>query len=753
MVHSPQEFPITNLREFHDAPLEILPAAVPGNFELDLLAANKIPDPFVGMNMKDLYNLETHHVWYAKVFDVDIVENYSPFLTFDGSDCFARYYLNGHLLGTSDNALVEHEFAAAQFLQNGRNELVVHFRPALIEAKKYFYPAHLEAFQVNYESLHVRKAPHSYGWDIMPRALSAGLWRDVALQWKPIEGLEEIYLETLESTFSAALLRLFFRGHFQDYAANYEIEINGQGTQSSFFRKERVFFEAGQIIISVDDPQLWWPRGRGEAHLYDVTVRLLKNGQEIDCVLLKHGIRSVRLERTSIINENGEGEFCFYINDQKTFILGNNHVPLDAYHSRDLSHTQKYFSMLDELGCNMLRCWGGNVYESNLFYDLCDEKGILVWQDFSMACASYPRSAEFQHKITEEVTKVVRRLRQHPCIALWAGDNECDCSGFRKRRQNDDPNLNLLTREVLPRVLSQHDPGREYLPSSPYIDQVASTKTLSDLAEQHPWGPRDYFKSDYYQNIRCHFASEMGYHGCPHPDSVKKFITPENWWPPENKEWMLHASSPYPGYDLYDYRVALMKKQIHYFFGYSPETLEEFALMSQIVQAEAKKYFIEFFRTGKWRRTGIIWWNLRDGWPQFSDAVVDYYFKKKLAYSFIKRAQQPLLLTFREPQNDQIQLVACNDTQQDITLHYNIKDISANTAVIDNMKDCAKNDATTVLATLNCDVNQQKIYCIEWESNLGASKNHYLCGSPFFDFGNYVSCYNQVYEDNPLIMM
>lgn len=731
MFHSEQELLITSWEEFQAAPAQRLPATVPGNFELDLFAAEEIADPFVGMTMKELYALETHHVWYAHEFEVELKEQKTPFLKFEGSDCFARYYLNGQLLGESENALVEHEFPVGHLLKTGRNELIVHFRPAYLEAKKYDYPAGLEAFSTNYEGLHVRKAPHSYGWDIMPRALSAGLWRDVSLVWKPAERLEELYLETLGISEERAQLRLFFRGHFDSCTAEYELDIGGQGTQSAFQHRERVFFEAGQIVFFADNPQLWWPRGRGEAHLYAVTVRLLKDGQEIDQALFKHGIRSVQLERTSTTNEAGEGEFCFWVNGEKIFILGNNHVPLDAYHSRDLSHTRPYFEILEELGCNMLRCWGGNVYESDLFYDLCDEKGILVWQDFAMACAAYPQDEMFQQKFAAEATKVVKRLRQHASIALWAGDNECDSSGHRRRRSTDNPNFNIITRQTLPAVLRQHDPGREYLPSSPYIDEEGYKTTLGYLSEQHPWGPRDYFKNQYYSENLCHFASEMGYHGCPSPASIRKFITPENVWPPDNDEWLLHASSPYPGYDQYDYRVPLMAKQIFDVFGTRPDTLEEFARQSQFVQAEAKKFFIELFRTAKWRRTGIIWWNLRDGWPQTSDAVVDYYGEKKLAYQYIKRAQQPLLITFREPQNGALELVACNDLREAVTLNYHVRNITTGALVKESMA-CAEGDAVTTLAVVPYDETEQCFYAIEWESVQGKGKNHYLAGKPVF---------------------
>jgi beta-mannosidase len=541
--------------------------------------------------------------------------------------------------------LIPHEFEVGKYLQ-GDNELLVHIRPAIEEAKKFDYPPNLLGDPIRYESLYVRKAAHAYGWDIMPRALSAGLWRGVSLRFKPAERLDDLYLETQSSNESAARLVLHFRTRLGNTLSdNYEIEMEGACGDSRFAHRQRVTFEAGKLPhlgtapLIVPIPRLWWPRGRGEASLYDVAVRLWKNSELIDEAKFRHGIRTVQLRRSSVTDQSGSGEFCFVVNGEKTFIHGTNWVPADAYHSRDAERIPRMLDLAQECNCNMIRCWGGNVYEDDAFYDGCDERGILVWQDFGMGCAVYPQDEGFQQVLAREARSVVRRLRGHACIALWAGDNEVDqvpsWFGFGER----DPNTNVLTRVVLPQVLQSEDPSRPYLPSSPFVDEVAFQKGEHLIPEQHLWGPRDYFKSDYYRNSLCHFASEIGYHGCPSPVSVRKFISPDKQWPPiadgvTNDEWLLHSTCAVPGLGAGEGRIELMTNQIREMFGTVPDNLEDYAFASQCVQAEAKKYFIELFRTMKWRRTGILWWNLIDGWPQFSDAVVDYYFEKKLAFDF-----------------------------------------------------------------------------------------------------------------------
>lgn len=729
---------ITRASDVEQAGLKVFAAAVPGNFEPDLQRNGIIEEPFHGMNIAGLRRFEKAHVWYFTRFKAEPRVGYEAELVFEGLDCFADVYLNGKLIGSADNMLVEHVFGVDGALEC-ENELVVHIRPAVEEARRYPYPPGLQAMPVNWESLYVRKAPHMYGWDIMPRVVSCGIWRPVTLRYRPVERLETVHLETLSipTDRSRASLALSYRARTSGGASdNYAVRIEGRCGDSEFAETRPAFFEAGRIAFEVASPRLWWPRGRGEANLYDVTVSLLRNGEEIDRCEFAFGIRTVRLDRTSVTDASGSGEFCFHVNGEKVFMLGSNWVPADAYHSRDAERIPRILDMAEDIGCNVLRCWGGNVYENDLFYEICDRKGIMVWQDFAMACAIYPQDEEFQGRLADEARKVVRRLRHHACIVLWSGDNECDCS-YAWAGRDLDPNTNVLTREVLPSVLLDEDPTREYLPSSPYIDAVAFAGGASAMSEDHLWGPRDYFKSDFYTKSICHFASEIGYHGCPSPESIRKFISPEKLWPYENnEEWLLHCTSPVPELHLYDFRVELMAKQIRALFGVVPDNLEDYAFASQAMQAEAKKFFIEFFRSSKWRRTGIIWWNLMDGWPQFSDAVVDYYFAKKLAYHFIKRAQAPLCLVLREPADGDQALVACNDTREDIELSYSVRDIQTREIVSDGCRATAA-DSVTELASIAFEAGQQRLYVIEWQSSSGEGRSHYLAGTPPFDMNTY----------------
>ncbi len=729
--------PITALTDLPRASLPVYPCTVPGNFELDLHAQGIIPEPYFGMNMLAVQPYEHTHVWYGRRFSADDRPGITAELNFEGLDCYADIYLNGECIGQADNMLVPQAFNVTGRLR-GDNELLVHIRPALDEAAKYPYPAGTAAMAINYESLYVRKAPHMYGWDIMPRAVSAGIWRPVTLQFRPEERIEEIYLQTARLTpdHQYAELRCHYRVTRHEVGdAAYELLLEGACGDSTFTMRTPVRFMAGQSNITVQQPALWWPNGSGAANLYRVTASLLKNGEVIDRRTFNHGIRTVKLVRTSITTPEQPGEFGFYVNGERVFIKGTNWVPLDAFHSRDIGRLPAAMQLVAEAHCNMIRCWGGNVYESDAFFDLCDEKGILVWQDFAMACAIYPQDEGFRRQIAEEARAVAQRLRVHACLALWAGDNECDScySWFGK----GDPNRNVLTREVLPAVLRAEDPARDFLPSSPYIDAAAYQAGAIYLPEDHLWGPRDYFKSAFYLNSLAHFASEIGYHGCPAPESLREFLSPEKVWPyRDNDEWRLHCTDPVPECSSYSYRVELMANQVRVLFGDVPDTLEEFAFASQASQLEAKKFFIERFRTAKWRRTGLIWWNMLDGWPQFSDAVVDYYFRKKLAYEAIRRVQQPLCVSLCEPEDDRQLALACNDTREALDLTYAVTDLDTG-AVLCQGSALAAANSNTPLAEIPFEAGAQRCYRITWDSPLGAGINHYLAGTPPFNLAHY----------------
>ncbi|MBO5069949.1 MAG: hypothetical protein J6C37_06260, partial [Roseburia sp.] len=668
---------ICSIAEIKAAGFETLRAEVPGNFELDLMREGKLEDLYFSTNTLKAQELEATHVWYYTVVNV---EKKNQYLRFEGIDTFADIYVNGKLVKSTNNMYLPYDVHADWVI--GENEVVVHIRPTMLEARSYVSPAGCNAQKYNYPSLYARKAAHMFGWDIMPRIVSAGIWRDVILCDVKPDCINEVYFATnkVDVAGAKADLRFYINTSLSgQFAKDYTVRIEGHCGESSFVKEETLWHNTHAFGFCIKNCKFWWPKNAGEANLYDTTVTLRKGGEVCDTYRLRVGVRTVELDRTEYTDKDGNGEFCFKVNGKKIFALGTNWVPLDAFHSKDRNRLEQALAMLSDIGCNMVRCWGGNVYESDEFFDYCDAHGIMIWQDFAMGCAVYPQEKDFMEQLELEAVYQIKRLRNHTALVLWAGDNEDDLACYSWNGFKRNPNHNILTRELLPRLVEMHDYTRPFLPSSPYMSEsVFQGKGI--LPEEHLWGPRDYFKGDFYKNTFCHFASETGYHGFPSTVSLKKFlkepeiIFKEDGGPTD--EYLVHSASMETSPDApYAYRTRLAYNQVVTLFGKAEENLADFIRQSQISQAEAKKYFIEKFRIGKWKRTGIIWWNLVDGWPQVSDAIVDYYFTKKLAYHYIKRSQKPVCLMFDEPVENMITLFGVNDLPQDCRISYTVKKI------------------------------------------------------------------------------
>ncbi len=713
--------------------IKSIEANVPGNVELDLIENGILPENiFYGMNIKLAEKYETYDWWYKTEFDTP-EHTRNMIIRFDGVDCFAEYWLNGKRFAQSDNALVEHEFDITEYLmpQGEENQLFVKIKSPFMEANEMSYDLYNVQGHWNpdVDGIATRKAAHSYGWDIMPRAVSAGIWRDVTVYEKDIISISQVNycVDSLDE--NEAEIRFMWELDIPGEMLkkdNYVV-ISAKCGNSDIEVREKVYFKLGKAVVKVHNPKVWWPYGYGEANVYDAVISVESDGRVVSKKRFNLGIKTVHLERTDI-TDGINGRFEFIINGVRIICKGANWVQLDAYHSRDITRYDKALDLLKDVGANIVRCWGGNVYEQDCFYDFCDKNGIMVWQDFAMACGAYPQNEAFYRKIEEEAVKVVRRIRTHPCLILWSGDNECD---QLLRAFGADPSKNKITREILPRVVQNNDTSKPYLASSPYISKRA-VKDFKSLPETHLWGPRDYFKSDYYRLSKAHFISEIGYYGCASPNSLKKFIAPEYLCDYRNNEqWNLHSSDQ----RNQDVRIRVLADEIKVFFGYIPSELDDFSKASQFVQAEGMKYFIERVRCDR-TKSGIIWWNLLDGWPENTEAVVDYYFEKKIAYDYIKRAEAPFVMMIDEVTEWNNMLIAVNDTLEKKYTEYKVWDIDT--------KECFASgkfliEANSILKIKNIKMlySEKRFLVIEWKMDGKTYYNHYLSGMPSFDFERY----------------
>ncbi len=727
------------------AGLPTIPATVPGNVELDLMAAGKLPDITKGNNIYLLREYETYQWWYSRTFESPkLTDAQRAVLAFDGLDCIASVWVNDQLVGESANMLIPHRFDITEYLAAGAgtNTLTVHLSSAVLEGRKHS-PEPMEwAFTYAAESLAVRKAPHMYGWDIMPRVVSAGIWRDVNLEIVEPTRIQSTYWTTneVDTNANTATVRVIWnlvsnKLCIDELIVRVTLTRNGDTKHQS---DHRVTSHCSRCEIELTDVAFWWPRGYGDPNLYNATVELIDtDGIVLDADTCEIGVRTIRLELTDVTSEDKPGEFAFIVNGVKVYVKGTNWVPLDALHSRDKQHLASAVDMLADLNCNMIRCWGGNVYEDHDFFDLCDASGIMVWQDFAMACAIYPQSDEFAKVIEHEAAVIVSRLRNHASLALWAGNNEID-QCFEWSGTQLDPNTERLSRQVLPAIVRRCDPMRDYLPSSPYYSKalIATGDPMKFGPEQHLWGERDDFKGTFYKDSLAHFVSEIGYHGCPNRQTLEDFLDAEHVWPwQHNDQWITHAVRPTPESPDYDYRIELMAKQIEFLFGSVPENLDDYIFASQASQGEANKFFIESWRQQKPRRTGMLWWNLRDGWPIFSDAIVDYYNRKKLAYPIIKRCQTNICASCTESVKGVHHIVINNDTLLPTSGSVIVRDAETDGVLLEESFHIDPNGCITCGQLPQID--SPAMWIIEMQIDGETLVNHYLAGPRPFAMSDY----------------
>ncbi|MBQ5810788.1 MAG: hypothetical protein IIW23_04325, partial [Clostridia bacterium] len=339
---------------------EIIPAKVPGTIELDLFAAGKVEDLFFGTNPDKIRRLtERLHCYYFKNFNVDMIES-APILRFEGLDCYADVFINGQKVGSFDNMLVEHEVEISDALKIGANEIFVHIKPAVVEAQKYDYNPLINAGPTAYEQLYVRKPAHMFGWDILPRYVSAGIWKPVDIIFEEKEGIKEFYLNTTE-TFDNnhwASIQFFYKLK-ADIVGGETLTLKGVCKDSVVEEKWHLCFSAGMHPFRIENPELWWPRSYGEPNQYEWELIFERDGELIESLKFTQGVRECHLDATEIIDDDGKGEFRFFVNGQPIYCKGTNWVAADPFHSRDKERIPAMLQCAVDCNCNMIRCWGG----------------------------------------------------------------------------------------------------------------------------------------------------------------------------------------------------------------------------------------------------------------------------------------------------------------------------------------------------------------------------------------------------------
>lgn len=617
---------------------------VPGCLHTDLLNASVIKDPFKGLNEKELEYLGEAGCSYTKLFLLDkaVCEREYVILSCHGLDTFAAIYLNGHLIAKTNNMHMKYEINIKDYIVVGENELKIDFESTIPYIKEkqskdgYLYSSSKLSFG------YVRKAFYQYGWDWAPALITCGIWRD----------MEIIAYD------HARMIDMEVQQEHRNGNINLDVtvKVDGLGNASKMIqltlKKGDAVVNVSTISVqdgrfhanlSVDHPQLWWPNGYGEQHLYNICAELVdEKGGLLDCAEQRIGLREVELVR----EKDAFGEsFYFRVNGLPIFMKGANWVPLDSFPSRVTDKKYEFaIDSIQQCHFNMLRIWGGGIYEKDIFYDLCDEKGILIWHDFMVACTHVPiQDKEFTHLLTEESRQQVIRLRNRPSIALWCGNNEYEMNGIAWDGQEDRMNASaykeLFDGRFSEMVATEH-PGGIYWPCSPHTPNgdrdYYNNETCGDVHLWEVWGykemPRDYL------NQTARFVSEFGMQSLPHPDTIAYYMGEGGLGhcTLQNETVLSHQKDP-GGND----KLEMYLKE-HFDMG---NDFEETTWKTQIVQALGIKSAVEHYRRNQPRTMGALYWMLGDCWPAASWSSIDYFGNWKALQYFSRRFFSPVLVS------------------------------------------------------------------------------------------------------------
>ncbi|WP_434632041.1 glycoside hydrolase family 2 TIM barrel-domain containing protein [Thermoanaerobacterium thermosaccharolyticum] len=634
---------------------------VPGCVQLDLLAQNRISDPFYRMNEVECHKLEEKEWIYRKEFDFDLSEEFDEIkLVFEGIDTIADIYLNGEFLGRAENMYISHEFDVTDIISEKDNVLEVYFHSStkVMRTLENNSPIRLES---SFETArpYIRKAQYAYGWDWGPRLAQVGLWKDVYISVVKDAVIENPFFYTEKLQEDAAFVRVNASvSSFTDQDLIAEVTVSYDGEVCG---RKSVHVEYGGIdaYLKIDNPKLWYPNGIGPQPLYNINIKLSIGEDVIDELNFRSGIRVVRLIR----EKDSEGEsFIFEINGIKVFAKGADWIPADNFLSRITKDDYYEFVRLaKDANMNMLRVWGGGIYEDEAFYDACDEMGIMVWQDFMYACAQYPDQFDwFQQMAAEEAEDVLLRLRNHPSIVLWCGNNENN-TGFYSWWGNGDPKYlgNYIYKEILPQICAKYDPSRPYWVSSPYGGVDPNSESEGDRHQWDVWSGWADVKA--YLADKSRFVSEFGFQSMPDWKTVLSYTK-------EDDRYILS-----PVMISHNKQIDGMERLIRYMvseLGF-PKDFKSFVYLTQFNQAEAIKKGVEHWRARKFMMAGTLYWQFNDCWPVASWSCIDYYKRKKALYYYSGRFFANVLPYIVE-EDGGITIYGISDLQQDAEAHVEV---------------------------------------------------------------------------------
>ncbi|SFF12049.1 beta-mannosidase [Paenibacillus algorifonticola] len=645
-------------------------AKVPGDVHSTLIERRIIEHPYFGHNDIKCRWIEQKEWWYRAQFDYEVHEGQGERheLIFEGLDTFATIFVNGLEIGTAENMHRIYAFDVTKVVRPGKNAIAVRFDPL------HLHHQDKEQFQwssYTKERPWLRKAAMNFGWDWGPRMVTVGIWGGVRLERRRAAKLGSVFVQTLSAGKEEAALKVAVDTVAYHKQAQLTAEIK------LFTREGEVVASAGLSVkggreasaeLAVKQPQLWWSHDLGEPYLYELEVELFADGEQVDSYRKPCGIRTIELQ---LEDEAGNPAFAFLLNGVKLFAKGSNWIPADSFIGavKDKRYTDLIELAVDS-NMNMLRIWAGGIYEKDIFYEECDRLGVLVWQDFAFANALFPDfNRNFMENVKQEAIDNVKRLRNHPSLALWCGNNEIDWLYDMKSAGGDITCPfygESIYHELLPEVLEQYDSSRPYWPSSPYGGNDANDPDVGDRHNWQVWHgsvyPRKFGEApllDYsiegvtfknYKKDFTLFSSEFGMHASANRYTLERFI-------PEGEFYWGSVEMAHRNKDTNHQKGILLME------GYTgiPQNIEEYMNFSMLTQAEGLKYGIEHYRRNKHRTSGSLVWQHNDSWPGTSWSLIDYELLPKASFYYAKKFYHPLLLSLDYEPGQPLRVWAVND--------------------------------------------------------------------------------------------
>lgn len=659
-------------------------ARVPGCVHTDLLRAGVIPDPYVSDNEARLHWIGEHEWRVSRSFTVseEFLAEKNVLLECLGVDTFSTISINGVEIGTTDNQFRRYRFDVRKVLAPGKNTIEVVLHSPFPEIKRMERQRFLAITGDNHHRLRgnnqIRKSQCNFGWDWGPICVTAGIWRPLRLVAYSGARLDDVLVhQTVDDRRAELTVDVGLQwdgasalGGAGGGASGPQVHLElrdeedlvaeGTADSPSSVPNGEYADEWRRGTLTVDNPKLWWPADLGEQPLYRLDYVLVgADGSELERASRQIGIRELRLVREA--DEAGES-FAFEANGYRVYAKGANWIPADTFTSRVGAH--QYEQLLRDArdtGMNMLRVWGGGIYEDDLFYQLCDELGICVWQDFMFACSAYPAyDAAFMENVAAEARDNVARLQHHASLALWCGNNEIEqIPGFigndRERGQMSWAEYSSLFDELLPSITKLFDPNRPYWPSSEHSPHGDRTDSQNPRwGDAHLWGVwhgREPF--EWYRTCAHRFVSEFGFQSFPEPQAIDLFAhESERNISSYTMEW--HQRSGIGNDAIIQYMLGWFRL---------PADEEMVIWLSQVLQGLAMKYAIEHWRRALPHTMGTLYWQLNDCWPAASWASIDWQGRwKALQYFAARFFASPLLSAVEDVEARSVSVQLTNDT-------------------------------------------------------------------------------------------